>query len=486
MKALSAVAIAFLLVLCACGGGGSTPAPPSPPPTPTFSISTSSLPPALKDQPYTATLAASGGTGTLTWTSVGQVPAGLTLSSAGAISGAPQGAGLLSISVQVSDSSTPPLTASKAFTIDSFGFTGPLIYNPGVVNSSFYEGNYVAAGGVTPISWSISAGSIPPGMQLHVYTEIPPPNEGSRMMSIVGVPTQAGTYSFTVRAQDSGTPFRMGEQTGQIVINPAPITITTKLLPHATAGQSYSYQLQLTGGVPPYTWSLDSVSDQLPANLSLDTATGAIHGVPAAGGYSRLAVDVTDGVRRASQGFNLFVAPSALPPRNDSLATATPIFAPTVAGKTNIYNASISPYGDPAQGAGPDTDYYRLAVPAGSTWTIIVAAKDAKNQAFGASSYPLDPVVEIVDANAQRLATCNDPFDDNPPAGVPVATDTTPNAFDDPCMNNGTAADKATFARLDFKVPGTAGDVTFYIRVFDWRGYARPDMYYDLSIAQKP
>jgi hypothetical protein len=94
-------------------------------------------------------------------------------------------------------------------------------------------------------------------------------------------------------------------------------------------------------------------------------------------------------------------------------------------------------------------------------------------------------VLEILDTNGHRLATCNDPFDDKPPSGVPIAKDATPNGFDDPCMNNGTT-DKVNVAWLDFKVPGTTGDVTFCVHVFDWRGFARPDMYYDLSIAQKP
>jgi putative Ig domain-containing protein len=490
MKALATGTLALALGLCACGGGGGTAASNStsqsvPPPILTLSITTSSLPPTSIGQSYSAALSASGGTGTLTWTPVGSLPPGLSLSSTGVISGTPASAGLLSLTVQVTDTSVPPQTASKALTLDSFGFVYQLTYQPAPVNSPMYQGNYVVGGGVQPINWSISSGTVPPGMRVNVYTNINPPDAVTRNMSIVGIPTQPGTFAFTVRAQDSGTPARAAEQTSQIVIVPAPITITTKLLPHATAGQNYTSQLQLTGGQAPYTWTLDWTSDKLPAGLSLDPSTGTIHGMPTAGGLTRLIFDVTDGTRNAQQSLPLFTAASPLPPRNDTLTTATPLFLPP-AGTTYTYNASVSPYADPAKGVGPDTDYYTLTAPAGSAWTITVAAKDAHNHSYGGTIYALDAVLEILDTNGYRLATCNDPFDDNPPSGVPIGKDASPNGFDDPCMNNGTTADKANVAWLDFKVPGTTGDVTFYVHVFDWRGSARPDMYYDLSIAQKP
>ena len=58
---------------------------------------------------------------------------------------------------------------------------------------------------------------------------------------------------------------------------PGSLAITTTSLPEGTVNQPYSPSVSGSGGALPYTWS---VSPALPANLSLDTATGAITGTP--------------------------------------------------------------------------------------------------------------------------------------------------------------------------------------------------------------
>ena len=68
-------------------------------------ITTTSLPNGTVQVPYSATLQATGGTLPYTWSvPSGQLPAGLTLSAAGAISGTPTTAGLATFTVQVADS----------------------------------------------------------------------------------------------------------------------------------------------------------------------------------------------------------------------------------------------------------------------------------------------------------------------------------------------------------------------------------------------
>jgi len=49
-------------------------------------------------------------------------------------------------------------------------------------------------------------------------------------------------------------------------------------LPNATVGSPYSYQLTVSGGVPPYTFAI--TSGVLPAGLSLNTSTGIVSGTP--------------------------------------------------------------------------------------------------------------------------------------------------------------------------------------------------------------
>jgi hypothetical protein len=62
--------------------------------------------------------------------------------------------------------------------------------------------------------------------------------------------------------------------------SPAPgkITVTTSSLPTGQTGNTYAATLQAQGGTAPYKWSLSSGT--LPAGLSLNSATGAISGIP--------------------------------------------------------------------------------------------------------------------------------------------------------------------------------------------------------------
>jgi len=100
----------------------SNPAPPSnPPPAPNpVVITTSSLPAGTVGNAYAATLAANGGTSPYKWSlASGTLPAGLALNAAtGAITGTPSApANQLSLTFQVSDSSSKTQTASATCTL---------------------------------------------------------------------------------------------------------------------------------------------------------------------------------------------------------------------------------------------------------------------------------------------------------------------------------------------------------------------------------
>ncbi len=78
------------------------------PPTP-LAIATTALLDATVGTPYVANVVATGGTPPYTWTS-GTLPAGLSLSATGAISGTPSSAGATSFAITVTDSGSPPST----------------------------------------------------------------------------------------------------------------------------------------------------------------------------------------------------------------------------------------------------------------------------------------------------------------------------------------------------------------------------------------
>jgi len=101
--------------------------------------------------------------------------------------------------------------------------------------------------------------------------------------------TGNGTVDYSVGADPSGA------RTGTLTIagktftvnqgsgNPGALTITTPAnLPGGTVNQSYSATLSVTGGNPPYTWSI--TSGALPAGLTLNSSTGLISGAPTAAG----------------------------------------------------------------------------------------------------------------------------------------------------------------------------------------------------------
>jgi hypothetical protein len=73
---------------------------------------------------------------------------------------------------------------------------------------------------------------------------------------------------------------------------PQTIAISTRSLPDADLRQAYSAALEISGGIPPYTWQV--TAGALPGNLTLDPGTGVISGIPNAGGTYHFSIGATD------------------------------------------------------------------------------------------------------------------------------------------------------------------------------------------------
>jgi len=83
-----------------------------------LSISNSSLPSGEVNVSYATNLSASGGISPYNWSILGgSLPPGLALSTSGVISGTPSTAGTYNFTVQVADSSSPQMAASKPLSI---------------------------------------------------------------------------------------------------------------------------------------------------------------------------------------------------------------------------------------------------------------------------------------------------------------------------------------------------------------------------------
>ena len=159
-------------------------------------ITTTSLPGGTAGAAYSQTVSATGGTTPYTWSvSAGSLPSPMAInSSTGVISGTPSAAGTSSFTIEVSDANG--LTATQPLSIAVVPAT-PVITTaslPGATTGAAYSAGVAAIGGVTPYTWSISAGSLPGGLSL-----------GSSTGAITGTPSAAGTSSFTVKVTDSAS-----------------------------------------------------------------------------------------------------------------------------------------------------------------------------------------------------------------------------------------------------------------------------------------
>ena len=263
--------------------------PPAPPPPPPLSVTTTSLPDGAVNETYAQTLAATGGTPPYTWSvASGSLPPGLALDPAtGVVSGTPTAAGSYGFTVQATDAGSPAQVDTQALTVS---VAPPPIPPPDITTTSLPDGTagqpysqtLQVTGGTAPYTWSLEAGSLPPGLALDAGTGV-----------VSGTPTASGSFDFTVGVTDAGSPARSDAQALSVTVAlPPPPTITTTALPAGTVGVAYSQSLQATGGTPPYAWSLDTGA--LPAGLSLNASTGVVSGTPTTGGTSSFTAKVTD------------------------------------------------------------------------------------------------------------------------------------------------------------------------------------------------
>jgi len=198
----------------------------------------------------------------------------------------------------------------------------------------------------------------------------------------------------------------------------------------------------------------------LPSGLNLDPTTGFIDGTPTQiGTFNFVSTGTDSGNPAQTANANDFIQIRSGLGRNDSVATATPLG--NSARLPIPTPLSISPYIDPINAAipNPDTDFYKLVAAGGSSVHVETFAQ----RSWGVNT--LDSVLEILDGNGRRYASCGQP------------------SYNLTCLNDdldSTTLDSA----LDFKVPGSSTtQTTFYVHVFDWRGDARPDMQYYLNVS---
>jgi uncharacterized protein (TIGR03437 family) len=300
-----------------------------------LSITTATpLPGATISTAYPLTFAASGGTGTLTWTQQ-NLPAGLSLSAAGAISGSPSATGTTSnIMITVKDVNTASISKTFSLTVNA----RPVVGGPGTlptatVGSAYTTGNNITlTGGTAPIVWTTTG--LPNGLSIN----------SSGVISGTPATNAASPYTVKVTATDANSASSF--QNFTLPVDPA-LTLTPATLPVAIPGVAYSQKLTPGGGSGVgYTLGVAG----LPSGLSF--SGGTISGTPAAAAaanspYKVVATLSDNTLASATFNYTLAVAPPltistmATPPAG-TVKVAYVGFTIAAAGGTPPYNWSAT------------------------------------------------------------------------------------------------------------------------------------------------
>ncbi len=244
------------------------------------------------------TLTASGGTAPYTFADSGNLPAGLTLSSTGTLSGTPTEAGTFNVTISATDSTAGgSFLGSSAFTITIAppSLTVTTTTLPAMTAGAPYTATLSASGGVAPYTYELTTapGSLPTGLTLAANGQIS------------GTPTASGAFNFSIRAQDSTTgtaaPFFSAPQAFGVTVGNPVLVVNPTSLPAGTQYSPYSQTITGSGGTAPYTYTVVGAPV---AGLTLNPTTGVLSGAPTAVGSFNLTIRVQDSTTGATHSID--------------------------------------------------------------------------------------------------------------------------------------------------------------------------------------
>ena len=326
---------------------------------PVITLPPSSLPGGQRGSAYSATLnPASGGTAPFSYAvTAGMLPAGMALSSTGALSGTPTAFGSFAFTVTATDSSggSGPYSANQSYSI-------AIVDQPPVAGGVTVSLPYGAP--ATPLALNLSGGAAT------AVTISAAPANGTASVSGTTINYQpnasfSGTDSFSYTATNGG-----GTSTPAIVtitVGTPPLTVTASGPLTATVGASYAQTFTFAGGTAPFGSQL---VDGLPAGLALTGTTAnsvTISGAPRSQGTFTLSVSASD----SSTGNGPFVAS-----RSFTLTVASPnlVIAPASGSFTAPYASPLSQSFAASGGVGPYSYTLGGSLPAGVTLSAATGA----------------------------------------------------------------------------------------------------------------
>jgi hypothetical protein len=233
---------------------------------PPITVNPASVPVGLVGTAYTSTtFTATGGTAPYQYTVIaGTLPAGLTLTTAGVLSGTPtasNGAGV-SITVQARDALN--CLGTRAYTIKICPVISLAAISTTATTGIAYSSAATASGGASPYVYAVSSGTLNAGLSLNTGTG-----------AITGTPTSTTSQTFTITATDANG--CAGSSSYTLAPVCPTLTVTPILLLNGAVGVAYSQSLSTSGGTAPFSYAL--TAGTLPAGLTLSTA-GVVSGTP--------------------------------------------------------------------------------------------------------------------------------------------------------------------------------------------------------------
>ena len=262
------------------------------------------------------------------FSSSGTLPPGLSLSPGGLLSGTPSAAGSYSFSITGRDSSSPPLAATRSYTVV---VSAPPEVIPAAIGT-------LVQGAPVALTFSLSSPAVAP-FRFSVTGSLPPGLTMSSTGLLSGTASTAGTYNFTLVGQDQSSPPFSASRAYTLSVVAGP-DIDPAQVPAMVAGQPVSVQFAMK---PPTTAPVTySSSGSIPPGLTLNAATGLLSGVPNARGSYLMTINARDSnvpARSASRSYAVTVAeapaitPASFPALDAGVSITVPfsMSAPAVA-----------------------------------------------------------------------------------------------------------------------------------------------------------
>jgi hypothetical protein len=296
-----------------------------------ITITPASLPSAQVGVNYSQQLTASGGAGPYTFTiSSGTLPAGLSLSSGGLLTGTPTVGGSFTFTAQVTDSTNS--TGNQSFTL--------IVNQPPAFTSAntttFIVGQsgsftVTASGFPTPALSENSTDALPSGVTFNGTTGV-----------LSGTPAAGGGGTYILHFTAHNGTGSDATQTFTLTIEtPQALAFTSASGAIFTVGQSGHFTVAASG-FPNPTLS-ESASDALPSGVSFNASSGVLSGTPGAAtpGTYTLHFTAHNGVGSdATQSFTLTVTPPS------SIAGLTVPVLTAIAGTP--FSGLVASFTDPA------------------------------------------------------------------------------------------------------------------------------------------